>query len=108
MQLVSANVYDRCSSRSILPWTIFDVGDDCLSLSDFYQRVYFLTAYRPRNLRAASLHRNVCTQVLLSLVWYTYLANGILGWVGIYRPPACLFNELEDGKQEINLEWPIL
>ena len=37
--LVSASVYDRCCSRSILPWTIFDVGDDSLSLSDFYQCV---------------------------------------------------------------------
>ena len=37
--LVNASVYDRCCSRSILPWTIFDVGDDSLSLSDFYQRV---------------------------------------------------------------------
>ena len=36
--LVNASVYDRCCSRSILPWTIFDVGDDSLSLSDFYQR----------------------------------------------------------------------
>ena len=38
--LVSASVYDRCCSRSILPWTIFDVGDDSLSLSDFYQRIF--------------------------------------------------------------------
>ena len=37
--LVSASVYDRCCSRSILPWTIFDVGDDSLSLRDFYQRI---------------------------------------------------------------------
>ena len=32
--LVNASVYDRCC------WTIFAVGNDSLSLSDFYQRVF--------------------------------------------------------------------
>ena len=37
--LVNASVYDRCCSQTVLSWTIFDLGDDSLSLSDFYQRV---------------------------------------------------------------------
>ena len=37
--LVSASVYDRCCSRSVFPWTIFDVEDDSLSLSGFCQRI---------------------------------------------------------------------
>ena len=37
--LVNASVYDRCCSQTVLPWTIFDLGDDSLSLSDFYERV---------------------------------------------------------------------
>lgn len=37
--LVNTTVYDRCCSQVILSWTIFDVRDDSLSLSDFYQRV---------------------------------------------------------------------
>ena len=37
--LVNASVYDRCCSQTVLPWTIFDVGDDGLSLSAFYERV---------------------------------------------------------------------
>ena len=37
--LVNASVYDRCCSRNVLSWTIFDVGDDSLSLSDFYKRI---------------------------------------------------------------------
>ena len=37
--LVNASVYDRCCSQTVLSWTIFDVGDDSLSLSDFYQRI---------------------------------------------------------------------
>ena len=37
--LVNASVYDRCCPRNVLSWTIFDVGDDSLSLSDFYKRI---------------------------------------------------------------------
>ena len=37
--LVNASVYDRGCSQTVLSWTIFDVGDDSLSLSDFYQRI---------------------------------------------------------------------
>ena len=37
--LVNASVYDRSCSQNVLSWTIFDVGDDSLSLSDFYQRI---------------------------------------------------------------------
>ena len=37
--LVNVSVYDRCCSQTVLPWTIFEVGDDSLSLSDFYERV---------------------------------------------------------------------
>ena len=37
--LVNASVYDHYCSRSVLPWTIFDVGDDSLSLSGFYQLI---------------------------------------------------------------------
>ena len=37
--LVNASVYDRCCSQTVLSWTIFDVGDDSLSLSDFYRRI---------------------------------------------------------------------
>ena len=35
--LVNASVNDRCCSQTVLPWTIFDLGDDSLSLSDFYE-----------------------------------------------------------------------
>ena len=75
--LVNASVYDRCCSQTVLSWTIFDVGDDSLSLSDFYQRVI--------------QDRRDC------------LANAILEFPS--RPHACAMS-LEDGKQEINLEWP--
>ena len=52
---------------------------------------------------AVCLHRSVCSQVLIKCGFlYTWLIWNI----GILRPPACLCNELEDGKQEINLEWP--
>lgn len=37
--LVNVSVYDRCCSQTVVPWTIFDVGDDSLSLSAFYERV---------------------------------------------------------------------
>ena len=37
--LVNASIYDRCCSQTVLPWTIFVLGDDSLSLSDFYERV---------------------------------------------------------------------
>ena len=40
--LVSGSVYDGCCSRSILPWTISDVGYDSLSLSDIYQRILLI------------------------------------------------------------------
>ena len=52
---------------------------------------------------AVCLHRSVCSQVLIKCGFlYTWLIWNI----GILRPPACLCNELEDGKQEIDLEWP--
>ena len=37
--LVNTSVYDRCCSQTVLPWTIFDLGDDSVSLSDFYEHV---------------------------------------------------------------------
>ena len=37
--LVNASVHDRCCSRNVQSWTIFDVGDGCLSLSDFCKRI---------------------------------------------------------------------
>ena len=37
--LINASVYDRCCSQTVLSWTIFDLGDDTLSLSDFYEGV---------------------------------------------------------------------
>ena len=32
-------MFDRCCSKSILPWTIFDLGDATVSLGDFYHRI---------------------------------------------------------------------
>ena len=37
--LVNANIYDCCCSQTVLPWTIFDLGDDSLSLSNFYEHI---------------------------------------------------------------------
>ena len=82
--LVNASVYDRCCSQTVLSWTIFDVRDDSLSLSDFYQRVI-----RDRYDCLPEEH--------------VHLANAILEFPS--RPHACVMS-LEDGKQEINLEWP--
>ena len=42
--LVNASVYGRCCSQTVLSWTIFDVGDDSRSLSDFYQCIIFQKA----------------------------------------------------------------
>ena len=40
-------------------------------------------------------------------LYYAQKYAGIIcqGLIGNYRPPACLGNESEDGKQELNLEW---
>ena len=52
---------------------------------------------------AVCLHMKVFSQVLIKCGFlYTWLICNI----GISLPPACLCNDLEDGKQEINLEWP--
>ena len=36
--LVNSSVFDRCYSKSILPWTIFDLGDATVSLGHFYHQ----------------------------------------------------------------------
>ena len=47
------------------------------------------------------LHMKVCSQVKCGFLYTWLICN-----IGISLPPACLCNELEDEKQEINLEWP--
>ena len=34
--LVNSSMFDRCCSKSVLPWTIFDLRDSTVSLGDFY------------------------------------------------------------------------
>ena len=34
--VVSATIYDLCCSKRLLPWTIFELGDDRMSLREFY------------------------------------------------------------------------
>ena len=72
----AASVYDRCCSQSVLSWTI---------LMTVFPRVAF-TSDR-HCIQEGHLARLLCN-------------------IGISRPPACLCNGLEDGKQGINLEWP--
>ena len=37
--LVNSSVFDRCRSKSVLQWTIFDLGDSTVSLGNFYLRI---------------------------------------------------------------------
>ena len=39
MIVENSSVFDRCCSKSVLPWTIFDLGDSTVSLGDFYLRI---------------------------------------------------------------------
>ena len=37
--LVNSSVFNRCCSKSVLLWTVFDLGDSTVSLGDFYLRI---------------------------------------------------------------------
>ena len=37
--LLSATIYDLCCSKALLPWTIFELDDDRMSLREFYHHI---------------------------------------------------------------------
>jgi len=37
--LLSLAIYDLCCAKTLLPWTIFELGDDRMSLRDFYRHI---------------------------------------------------------------------
>ena len=69
--------------------------------TNYWVRVYTYTV-----LGVWGFYAHLLVWVLISVVRYTYLANGTLGFTA--RPHAHVCNEWEDGKQEINLEWPYI
>ena len=76
--MLCATIYDLCCSKTLLPWTIFELGDDRKSLHEFYY--HFQEVQMSCNL--GLIKKN---------------------------PPARLREKtipMQDGKQEIYLEWP--
>ena len=37
--LLSATIYDLCCSKALLPWTIFELGDDRMSFREFCRHI---------------------------------------------------------------------
>ena len=76
--LLSATDHDLCCSKAVLPWTIFELGDDRTSLGEFYRHI---STYRNEYYKLCG-----CSTSLKYLLKCKFPATNNKN----NRPPACM------------------
>ena len=87
-------MYYNAPSSTKIPWTIHQLEDDKITLKQLYELL--LRIITPNYDNTEQSFRR----------YLIHLRNN--GIMEMDRPPACHFASVQDGKQEIYLEWPNL